>query len=41
LNAEFVSIVSETMQPATVSLWLRPDPVAVSSGDEEPREPHQ
>jgi hypothetical protein len=41
LNTELLSVVSETMQPATVSLWLRPDPVPVSSGDAEPREPHQ
>jgi hypothetical protein len=41
LNTELLSVVSETMQPATVSLWLRPDPVPVSSADEEPREPHQ
>jgi hypothetical protein len=41
LNTELVSVVSETMQPATVSLWLRPDPVPVSSASEEPREPGQ
>jgi hypothetical protein len=41
LNTELVSVVNETMQPATVSLWLRPDSVPVSSSGEEPREPGQ
>ena len=41
LNTELVSVVSETMQPATVSLWLRPDSALVSSAGEEPREPGQ
>jgi hypothetical protein len=41
LNAEVVSVVSRTVQPANVSLWLRPDAVPESSGGTEPSEQHQ
>jgi hypothetical protein len=41
LDAEVVSVVSRTVQPANVSLWLRPDPVPKSSGGAEPSEQHQ
>jgi hypothetical protein len=41
LSEELVGVITETVQSALVSLWLRPDPVPGSGGCEEPTEPRQ
>ena len=41
LNDHLVGVVAKTMRPTHVSLWMRPDPALMSSGDEESRNPHQ
>ena len=40
LNAELVSVVRQTVQPAEGSLCLRADPAAKSGGGEETGEQH-
>jgi hypothetical protein len=41
LNDHLVGVIAETMKPAHVSLWMRPDPTFMSSVDEEARYLHK
>jgi hypothetical protein len=41
LNDYLVGVIAETMKPAHVSLWMRPDPTLMISVDEEARYLHK